>query len=1103
MNNFGKSVATQSKKNAQTVELSYTAAFAIITAVALKASRAVIKGFTDMIGVFAKFQQSLANTQSVARASTEELNDMEAAARRVGATTRSTASAAANALYFLASAGLSAAESIAALDGVNALAIATGSDLARTTETVVTVLKQYNLQSEESVRIANVFTAAITNSLATMNKLTKSFEYLGPIAAGLGLTVEETTGALQLLYNKGFSGEKAGRGLRTILINLADSTSVVNRKLSKLGITFNEVNPTVNSLADIFDTLRDKGVDATNAAAIFGKVSGVQLAALVSSASTAKGGIIEMTEAVTGTNRAFEAMAIQMDTLQGSFDKFKNAEEALQISIAKEFEPTLRSLVDTGTAIVKFVNKLPSGLLAVGTAIGVVAAVTIGLTVALFAMQKVLIGIGILLSPIIVSFGLVAAVIGGVIVGVVGIIAAIGALKNARMERLKDDFGAIAVDTGIAVDNMKEFLNKANDVSKQLSMISSGFGEGLDTVQKLRKALQDIADVNDVTLEQAIAVGKTNELFVEQAGERLGLLEEEIAEGKRIEALNLSVRDALAEQAALRQFLIDKAKEEANTELETEANVAEVYKTLETAFKRSVEFQKLLGDEYDRNADLSGAFLKAQTALVEQGLKAEEVEIQELIRLWKEYQVEFGAVRDDDEPTDLEKRLAIQEELDIILAELIQKEILYAANGQKFDLEREQSTAVLNAANKLLAEGFTIAGGGFTKFIELFGDYIKPVEDATTTTQEYIDKLRDLAATELGLNEIERQKALILVEGNESATIAIDNYFDALAEGIKQTALDERTEQIALYQDKIDKLALSELELIEIERERALESVEGNEEAIVKVNELYDILADNARLEAFKNNFEEITDVVLDFIDAFDSLIQAVIGNLISVEEEQLTQALADIQTLEDAAIEAAGVAEETEREKLERQFLDALRAGDAQKALLIQNELDRLTIQEQYDALRIAATDDANEKIAKLQYKADLVSWAADGLAAITKSALAILEGYATGGFIGGLVMTGLAAAQLFAIGASKPKPPKFRDGGVIPGSSYKGDATSVLADAGEIILNKAGQKNVANELTNGSDGGVIHIVNNTYLDGKIVATNSAKYYRNGQVKL
>ena len=211
-----RNVSVSTEQDAKKMQAAWAAGYAVISAAAIRAARKVVSAFTDMVDVYAKFEQSLANTQSVARASAEELDAMEQAARRVGATTRSTASEAANALYYLASAGFTAKESIAALDGVNALAIATQSDLAKTSETVATVIKQYGLETGKATDIANTFTAAITSSLATMDKLAKSFEYVGPIAAGLGLTVEETTGALELLYNKGFSGENAGRGLRNI-----------------------------------------------------------------------------------------------------------------------------------------------------------------------------------------------------------------------------------------------------------------------------------------------------------------------------------------------------------------------------------------------------------------------------------------------------------------------------------------------------------------------------------------------------------------------------------------------------------------------------------------------------------------------------------------------------------------------------------------------------------------------------------------------------------------------------------------------------------------------------------------------------------------------
>ena len=127
---------------------------------------------TQWVRTAAQFEQSMANAASVSRATSEELAMLEQAARRAGETTVYSASQSADAIYYLASAGFSASQSVEALDGVLALAAATQSDLAYTSSSVVSTLSQFRLQAEDSARISNVYAAAISRSLASMEKLT-------------------------------------------------------------------------------------------------------------------------------------------------------------------------------------------------------------------------------------------------------------------------------------------------------------------------------------------------------------------------------------------------------------------------------------------------------------------------------------------------------------------------------------------------------------------------------------------------------------------------------------------------------------------------------------------------------------------------------------------------------------------------------------------------------------------------------------------------------------------------------------------------------------------------------------------------------------------
>lgn len=315
----------------------------------------VVRVLKQAITIFSEYEQSMANVRSVTKATHEEFAVLQQAAKNAGETTRFTANQAADALYYLASAGLTATEATEALEGVLLLAGATSSDLAFTAQTMTAIVAQFSLKTEESTRVSNVFAAAIANSQATMEKLSNAFMQVGPVAAGLGISLEETTGALQVLFNAGFKGQKAGRALKSALADLSNEASVSNRKLAALGISFADIDPTVHGLAGAIKVLHDEEVGVSAALDIFGKVAGPQMAVLIKQGSDA---IDEYTDAVTGTNEAAEQYAIQNDTLAGDSEILKSVVQSLAIEFGEGFAPALRSVIRGVTNMLIFVKPL-------------------------------------------------------------------------------------------------------------------------------------------------------------------------------------------------------------------------------------------------------------------------------------------------------------------------------------------------------------------------------------------------------------------------------------------------------------------------------------------------------------------------------------------------------------------------------------------------------------------------------------------------------------------------------------------------------------------------------------------------------------------------
>jgi len=1092
---MGQTISSQAEKDTKGMLSHWHVAYALMAYYGAKAAQKIISAFKGVVNTFAGFEQSLANTWSVASSgadnSAEELAKLEEAARRVGATTRSTASEAANALYYLASAGFSATESIAALDGVNALAIATQSDLARTSETVATVIRQYSLETGEATRVANVFTAAITNSLATMDKLTKSFEYVGPIAAGLGRSVEETTGTLQVLYNKGFSGEKAGRALRRIFVDLADSSSIVNKRLARLGISFNEVNPAVNSMADIIDVLNDSYVDAANASAIFGKISGAQLAALLAAGGDA---IRQMERDVTGTNKAFEAMDIQMDTLQGSFDQFKNATEAFRITAGKGLEKVLRPIVDILTSIVRTFGEMPEAL--AGAAVGLAAVAGVATTLGI-AIKGVLVNIFALEVSLLPLVGVIAAVIGGIVT----LTAAVGALRNAAIKSTRKEFEYMTKDLATTEEEATKLAFTLADVDYTLTNFTKsmnyaathGFATQEVTAATLRKRLEDLAKQYGITFEQVLELAENNEELTASYGSQLQAVIQQYDAEKQLSDARAASASAEADIAneRINRIKQEKALRLAMQEEEEEKarQLAEVLGGLTVAFERANEYGKLLGETYDRNSDLSSAYESAIKSLVENGLTAESEEVTRLTQLYAQLQAQYGAVINGE--SDLAYRLKLQRELRTELAVIVEKEKAAIARNEEYDAAVAKSNATIEVMNKLLERGFTYAGPGMTAFLREFGaniigttadlkifdKYLGNVKDkidvkaeyreSQKAAEEYTDKLFELQATELQIAEAERLKALAAVEGNKKATDAVNAYFDALIAGLKETAEQER----------LDKL------------------FDGIERGVS---------AGATLLSAFSDFYSSIMDkLIAEEERYYDRRIELI--------DEQLQAQLEAIDAAEAAELAALGIVEETELQSLQRQLADALAVGDLITAAQLQDSIDRLLIQDNYDAQRLALQEAAEaeterleeekaRRIAELQYKQAMYAWTLDSLAVAAKAAVALAAAVATlNPWVIAEATVGAIAAGL-QIAAAKPSAPAFADGGIVPGSSTKGDQIWGRLNAGEVVMNAAQQKTVAEKLTENNRPINIHV--HTYLDGREVATNSVRYINNGQTE-
>jgi len=128
--------------------------------------------------------------------------------------------------------------------------------------------------------------------------------------------------------------------------------------------------------------------------------------------------------------------------------------------------------------------------------------------------------------------------------------------------------------------------------------------------------------------------------------------------------------------------------------------------------------------------------------------------------------------------------------------------------------------------------------------------------------------------------------------------------------------------------------------------------------------------------------------------------------------------------------------------------------------------------------------------KAAREEYKIREWEWQVSFLQAtanIAQGVAAALAGMPPTSYIMAALTAASGAAQIASIVASKPKPPSFSTGGIVPGYSYSGDRVQANVNSGEMILTAAQQRNLWS-LANGAKGNSVVsmpvTINNTASD-------------------
>jgi TP901 family phage tail tape measure protein len=315
--------------------LKTAAAITVVVSAVRLLSRAAVAAFKT----FTEFEFSMAKVRAISGATNEEFTKLEQSAKELGRTTFFTAKQVAELQVNFSKLGFSAQEILNLQEATLDLAMATGSDLARSAMVAGSAVRGFGLSADEATRVVDVMAVAFTNSALDIEKWQTSMTKVSAIAASIGVDIEGTAAVMGALSDTGIEASIAGTSLRNIFLKMANPTSTLAKRIGFV----------VQSTDDMIKALRilKKGqIGQLEMQTLVDKRQVIAMESMIQNID-----VIETytTKLNNATGAGAEMAAIMENTSKGAFKKLQSALEGLALAFSENFAPVINKVADALT----------------------------------------------------------------------------------------------------------------------------------------------------------------------------------------------------------------------------------------------------------------------------------------------------------------------------------------------------------------------------------------------------------------------------------------------------------------------------------------------------------------------------------------------------------------------------------------------------------------------------------------------------------------------------------------------------------------------------------------------------------------------------------
>ena len=308
---------------------------------------------------FADLEDQVRRNKAIMGATAAEENMLMTQTRELGRSTRFTAQEVAQAQMYQAMAGMKTNEVLEMTPKLLKLSIASGEDLASTSDILTDNLTAFGLKLQDADHFMDVMAATANNTNTSIAGLGEAYKYVASTSRSFE-SMEEVNIILGTLANNSIKGGQAGRLLGGVYTRLAKATPDMEKAMKKVGISLYDNKGKFKGLRKIIDEMRPKLARMTEEERNYflttiAGTEGMRVFSVL--LGTTKEDMEKTENAIKNANGATDKMAKEMsDTTKNKIAEFRSAVDDLKLSIGEGLAPTAVDFINKFTEKMKELN---------------------------------------------------------------------------------------------------------------------------------------------------------------------------------------------------------------------------------------------------------------------------------------------------------------------------------------------------------------------------------------------------------------------------------------------------------------------------------------------------------------------------------------------------------------------------------------------------------------------------------------------------------------------------------------------------------------------------------------------------------------------------